>query len=109
MYRSLVTIVAVAAISCFLVKLQHAQGQLPDWVRTADGWEPSGVLLVESRPLETPELHPLLVASFQLGASVFVLLAFPGSKPTAQRISPRASSLRSRKRAGRQFNPQWNA
>ena len=81
--RSLVIIAAVAAISTVLSHMEHAHSQMPTaspaWVRTIDGWEPSSVLTSDSLS-STPVLHPLLVASFQLGASIFVLIAFPYRK-----------------------------
>jgi hypothetical protein len=71
--RSLLIIAVVAAIATGLSRLEHAHSQIstvsPAWVRTVDGWEPS-----------SPVVHPALVAGFQLGASVFVLLAFPYRK-----------------------------
>jgi len=100
-FQSVLTLSAVAALSCCIAHLEQAQGQLAaesNWVRTADGWEPSGVLRVESRPSETTALHPLLVASFQLGASLFVLLAFPSRKPVNE---PPASSRVKRVRVSR--------
>ena len=72
-----------------------------NWVRTADGWEPSGVLRVESRPATKDPLHPLLVASFQLGASLFALLAFPSRKPVAERSCPRVQRVRVTRRVVR--------
>ncbi len=83
MLRSLAIIAVVAAISGLLSHWEHAQAERGSplaWVRTADGWEPSAALSTHSFPHSAPTLHPLLVASFQLGASVFVLLAFPYRK-----------------------------
>ena len=83
MLRSLLIIAAVAAISTVLSHLEHAHSQMPTaspaWVRTIDGWEPSSVLTTGSNS-STPSLHPFVVAGFQLGASVFVLIAFPYRK-----------------------------
>lgn len=83
MLRSLFIIAIVAAISGLLSHLESAQAERHSdraWVRTVDGWEPSSVLTTHSLVEGSPALHPLLVASFQLGASVFVLLAFPYRK-----------------------------
>jgi hypothetical protein len=81
--RSLFIIAVVAAIATGLSRLEHAHSQIstisPAWVRTVDGWEPSSVLTTPS-PAPSPVVHPALVAGFQLGASVFVLLAFPYRK-----------------------------
>ncbi|NOY41395.1 MAG: hypothetical protein GXP26_06110 [Planctomycetes bacterium] len=80
MFRSLLTISAVALISCFLASFEQAQGRRAvstDWVRTADGWESSAVLRLEPRTQSVPTLHPALVASFQLAVSLFALMAFP--------------------------------
>ena len=104
LFRPLLTISAVAAISCCIAHFERAQGQqstTSTWVRTVDGWEPSGVLDVEPRPSEAINLHPALVASFQLGASLFALLAFPSQKPSAKQ-SARVSSVRVSRRPRRQ-------
>ncbi len=83
MLRSLLIIAAVAVISTVLSQLENAHSQMPAaapaWVRTIDGWEPSSVLTADSIS-STPALHPFLVAGFELGASIFVLLAFPYRK-----------------------------
>ena len=92
MYRSILTISAVAAISCYLANFEQAQGRRPEkpsWVRTADGWESSLVLQVDNSARTEPTLHPALVASFQLGVSLFALMAFPsrvkqGHQPASQ-------------------------
>ncbi|MDZ4659118.1 MAG: hypothetical protein SH868_16215 [Bythopirellula sp.] len=83
MLRSLFVITTVAALSGLLSHLESAQAERHTnaaWVRTVDGWEPSTVLTSNSLSEGSPALHPLLVAGFQLGASVFVLLAFPYPK-----------------------------
>jgi hypothetical protein len=84
LFRSLLIIAAVAVISTVLSQLENAHSQQmptasPAWVRTIDGWEPSSVLTTDSNS-STPSLHPFVVAGFQLGASVFVLIAFPYRK-----------------------------
>ena len=86
--RSLLVIAVVAVLSGYLSHLESAQAERhahrdshgAAWVRTVDGWEPSSVLTADSLSEGSPTLHPLLVAGFQLGASVFVLLAFPYRK-----------------------------
>lgn len=89
MLRCVITVASVALLSGFLSHLQQAQGQRefasvhstgPDWVRTVDGWEPSIVLMSDPDAATPPALHPLLVASFQLTASLFALLAFPAAQ-----------------------------
>jgi hypothetical protein len=78
--RSLCIIATVAALSAVLSGLEHAQavrGETLNWVRTVDGWEHTAVLNPDLLPGTPPALHPFLVASFELGASLFVLLAFP--------------------------------
>jgi hypothetical protein len=88
--RSLSIILTVAAIAAVISHFESAQGdrQMADfqgevqqvaWIRTADGWEPSTVLTAESASTP-PSLHPALVASFELGVSLFALLAFPSRK-----------------------------
>ena len=93
MLRCLVTIVSVALLSGLLDHVQQAQGQREfasarstgtDWIRTVDGWEPSIVLELDPGSATLPVLHPLLVASFQLIASLFALLAFPAAKAVAE-------------------------
>jgi len=91
--RACLTIVAVALLSACLVHLRDAQGQRPmsveatkiAWVRTVDGWEPSSVLQLKSRPPGPPSLHPGLVASLQLGVSLFALIALPSAKRSARK------------------------
>lgn len=83
--RAFLTIVVVAALSACLVHLRDAQGQRSQaadvqqtaWVRTVDGWEPSRILKLQPRSQGTPALHPALVATLQLGISLFGLLALP--------------------------------
>lgn len=85
--RAYFTIVAVATLSACLVQIRDVQGQRPAsakanqvaWVRTVDGWEPSSVLRLRPKPLGPPTLHPGLVASLQLGVSLFALLALPAA------------------------------
>jgi hypothetical protein len=88
--RCLIVIACVALLSGLLNHFQLAQGQrefvagptpqnTPEqtWVRTADGWERSSVLQPNLNPIGPPALHPLLVAGFQVTASLLALLAFP--------------------------------
>ncbi len=92
MLRCVVTIVSVGLLCGLLSHFQQVQGQLEftsarstgtAWIRTADGWEPSIVLKSDPDAASPPTLHPLLVASFQLIASLFALLAFPAAKAVA--------------------------
>ncbi len=92
MLRCVVTVLSVALLSGLLSHLQQAQGQRelasvhspgPTWVRTVDGWEPSRLLELDPDPSTPPVLHPLLVASFQVGVSLFALLAFPAAHAVA--------------------------
>lgn len=80
MRRSILVIAIVAVLSAWIGRVEQAAGDPrspQDWVRTADGWERRSVLTAERGP-QAPEVHPGLVAAFQLGASLLVLLAFPG-------------------------------
>lgn len=92
MLRCVVTVASVALLSGLLSHIQQAQGQRdfasvrstgPTWVRTVDGWEPSIALKSDPDAATPPTLHPLLVASFQLSASLFALLAFPAAQAVA--------------------------
>jgi hypothetical protein len=79
-FRSLVVISVVALLSGMISQLKPAQADRQvelAWVRTIDGWEPGSVLTAQDTVSQAPTLHPGLVAGFQLGTSVFVLLAFP--------------------------------
>jgi hypothetical protein len=79
-FRSLVVISAVALLGGMISQLKPAQADRQvelAWVRTSDGWEPGSVLTSQHTASVSPTLHPGLVAGLQLGASVFVLLAFP--------------------------------
>jgi len=83
--RAFLTIAMVAIVSMCIVHFRDAQADrtIPadlaevDWVRTVDGWESSTVLQLGPRPQGTPPLHPVLVATLQLGISLFALLALP--------------------------------
>ncbi len=93
MLRACLTVVAVAVLSACLVHLRDVQGQRPAsadatqiaWVRTVDGWEPSSVLQLGPRPQGPPKLHPGLVATLQLGVSLFALLALPTANRAAHK------------------------
>jgi hypothetical protein len=84
MRRWILVVLAVAVLSALIARAervrsaeQNANAGGADWVRTADGWEPRAALT--AKPLSRPlTLHPALVAAFQMGASLLVLLAFPG-------------------------------
>ena len=93
--RACLTIVAVALLSAGLAHLRDAQGDAGSsdetrkiaWVRTVDGWEPSSVLTLGPPPAGPPALHPTLVATLQLGLSLFALLALPASTQVSRRKS----------------------
>jgi len=57
-----------------------------DWVRTSDGWESSAVLRMEPFEPAEPAVHPGLIATFQLGVSLFALLAFPSQVRRKQAV-----------------------
>lgn len=86
MLRSLLIIATVAVIAAAINHFESAQAQRQPqvspiaWVRTADGWESSAVLSATSASTP-PALHPVLVATFQVGVSLFALLAFPSRRP----------------------------
>jgi hypothetical protein len=83
----LLTFLAVCGLSLWISGAERAAGVASvtkDWVRTAHGWESRAA--VEPSPRQAPpRLHPGLVAAFQLGASVFCLLAFPASAVPARK------------------------
>ncbi|QDT01438.1 hypothetical protein [Adhaeretor mobilis] len=81
-----------------------------DWIRTSDGWERREVLFRQPQvPLPTLP-HPGLIAAFQIGLSLFALIAFPSpvkllaiseaipSEATPSEATPQALPLRSGKR-----------
>jgi hypothetical protein len=85
--RHLVTFLAVVGLSAYIAGGERAAGVgrlTKDWVRTAHGWESREVVKV-THETAAPRLHPGLVAAFQLGASVFCLLAFPASAVPVRR------------------------
>ena len=79
MRRGLLTFLFVTAISGWISQGEQAVGLASptgDWVHTAAGWELRTAL--ERTPRRAPvDIHPSLVAAFQLGASLFFLIAFP--------------------------------
>ncbi len=85
MRRLLIVVLAVAVLSALIARAERSAGGdqqattsgADDWVRTVDGWERRAALGARqsSKPVE---LHPAIVAAFQMGASLLVLLAFPG-------------------------------
>ena len=91
MRRSLLVILIVAALSAWISQLERAPGatgRQSDWVRTADGWESRQVLELHGAA-PAFNLHPGLVAAFQLGASILFLAAFPGrALPAAAPVEP---------------------
>lgn len=91
MLRACLTVILVGAISFGITTLRDAQGEADRaakklaWVRTVDGWEPSAVLTVAPPPQGPPSLHPVLVATLQIGLSVFGLLSLPTTNPTIRK------------------------
>ena len=92
MRRGLLTFLFVSAISGWICNGEQAIGLAStagDWVHTAQGWESRTVL--ERAPRRAPvDLHPGLIAAFQLGASLFFLIAFPA------RVSPQPLTVAAR-------------
>ncbi|HYO23398.1 MAG TPA: hypothetical protein VEQ85_00455 [Lacipirellulaceae bacterium] len=98
MQRSLLTIVAVAALAALIARIERATGDVPapprtaprgEWIRTADGWQRRSVLTLEP-PAAGEPLHPGLVAAFQLAFSLLVLMALPGN---AHPAPPRTEAI----------------
>ena len=96
MLRTIATILVVAAISGWISRGEQAVGVSPyptDWIRTADGWESRSVVQPQHRMAPPPPLHPVVIAGFQLLASLLFLAAFPASvrslAPVAARNLPR--------------------
>ena len=108
--RALLTVISVAVISYCLSCWKHSSGEriaiaayaeTTSWVRTSSGWERNSVLNLDQRPFFAPALHPSLVACFQLGISLFALLAFPSS--CLQRENPATVSKRRSGSVPRQY------
>lgn len=81
MLRSLLTILIVAAISGWISAgeraVENPSTEAGRWIRTADGWEPRLVLEPQNPAPTLPAIHPGLVATLQVGVSLFFLLACP--------------------------------
>ncbi len=80
MKRLFITVLAMAGLCLCINSLENVQGErspAPDWVRTVDGWERGSVVTYQPPAGMSFTMHPALVASFQLGMSLFFLLAFP--------------------------------
>jgi hypothetical protein len=91
--RSLLVILIVAVLSAWISRMERPAEATPyetDWVRTADGWQ-SRTVLAARTSVQPLALHPGLVAAFQLGASLFVLLAIPANVSAV--ASPARSAL----------------
>ena len=102
MSRLLVTVSIVAGISGLVGHFDAAQGQREfsasrfdssTWVRTVDGWESPDTLRPVPPIASLPTLHPLLVAGFQLSASLLALMAFPEVRSVGQRSKVPAVSV----------------
>lgn len=102
MRRSVFTIVSVAALSAWIARAERAVGvtshdprsiaaEADDWVRTAQGWQRRSALNASSSATPLP-IHPALVAGFQIGFSLLVLVAFPVER---RRVARAASASRS--------------
>ena len=102
MRRSLLTILLVAAISGWISYGERAAGlatEAKNWVRTADGWE-SRQVLAAYEPSTPPAVHPVVIAAFQLGASLFFLAAFP-ARVTVRPVVAAAGVRHERRRISR--------
>jgi hypothetical protein len=85
--RSILIILIVAAISSWISGSEHPASNAAygaEWVRTADGWESRDVLEPYQTP-SPPAVHPLVIAAFQLLASLFFLTAFPARVSAVRR------------------------
>lgn len=101
MRRSLLTILTVAALSGLINRWERAPAAVAgrgDWVRTIDGWEPRRVLNRDIPPASR-QVHPGLVAAFQLGASTLALVAFPARVVAVRPASERQEPSRRRRAA----------
>jgi hypothetical protein len=58
----------------------ECSGEISTWRRTADGWEQSHTWFRQVE-LYDPPLHPLVVATLQALAALFVLTAFARTSP----------------------------
>ena len=58
----------------------ECSGEISSWRRTADGWEQSHTWFRQVE-LYDPPLHPLVVATLQALAALFVLTAFASARP----------------------------
>jgi hypothetical protein len=103
MLRSVLTVALVASLAAWIARAERrgaepaalartATAATPQtaWVRTADGWQPRGVLAVD--PPDSEPIHPGLIAGFQLAFSLLVLVAFPGKAKPARRSSAAQAS-----------------
>ncbi len=92
MRRNLLVILTVAAISGWINRAELAAGDPQSrvgWVRTTDGWE-SRAAVAPNEQTVFHAIHPGLVATFQLTASLFVLIALPGRAMRAFSTAPAA-------------------
>jgi hypothetical protein len=76
--RSLLTILIVAAISGWIARAERVSTAADPtaWVRTSVGWE-SRAAVEAAGPPAPPAIHPAVIASMELCASLFFLVAFP--------------------------------
>ena len=113
MYRCLITLAAVVVLSYVLNSFHGVAGRREltprsyaeraetTWVRTADGWEPSGAVEPPRQAEPEPALHPLLVAGFMLTASLIALVALAGHGQGTQRAGSRPVSVRRKRKKPR--------
>lgn len=93
MRRSLFAILCVALLSAWIARIERSGG-IPhtpraakngaEWVRTTVGWERRAALFAAASPRPTG-IHPALIATLELSASLLVLLAFPSQAGPARK------------------------
>lgn len=103
MRRAILTILLVAGLAALIACLENAGGRESpdDWLRTVDGWQRRQVVELPPREPQT-QLHPSLVAGFQLSASILALAMFPSRAttirpPMGQSAAPLARRRRRRR------------
>jgi len=101
--RSILIVLAVAALSVWIARAerapriaaaaQAASSSANDWVRTVDGWERRSALMA-APPVVSMNLHPGLLAAFQVGASLLALALFPGQALPVRKAAPAPATAR---------------
>ncbi len=101
-HRSVLIVLAVAALSAWIASAERApgvaaaptaHGSPEDWIRTADGWERRAALNPGPRVLPV-SIHPGVLAGFQVVASLLALLVFPGRAVPARAPAPASATQR---------------